>query len=134
MDIRPLNPLTFKKSDPKPGWIGVDLDGTLTVYRGWHGPAHIGEPVAKMVAFVRHLLKAGWEVRVVTARAGLGVGEYMAFKPVFDDWCRTHLGQYLKCTDRKDFKMFLLYDDRAVQVETNTGESYGPYKTTLHAD
>ena len=26
-------------------WIGVDLDGTLAEWDGWHGHQHVGEPI-----------------------------------------------------------------------------------------
>lgn len=35
------------------GWIGVDLDGTLAVYKGWNGPEHIGEPIPIMIDRVK---------------------------------------------------------------------------------
>ena len=36
-------------------------------------------------------------------------------------WCGEHLGASLPITATKDFHMYQLYDDRCVQVETNTG-------------
>ena len=98
------------------GWIGVDLDGTLAEYGGWQGPDHVGNPVPAMAFRVRKWLADGRDVRIVTARAG--VPEQVA---VVEEWTERHFGQRLVVTDRKDFGMIELWDDRAVQVEPNTG-------------
>jgi len=98
------------------GWIGVDLDGTLAYYDGWKSSSHIGDPIPRMAERVRKWLAKGQEVRIVTARAG--APELIA--PV-QAWCLKHFGIELPVTDRKDFGMIALYDDRAVQVEYNTG-------------
>lgn len=98
-------------------WIGVDLDGTLAHYTGWKGADHIGEPIPKMAARVREWLKQGIEVRIMTARAA---------KPeqaiVVVEWTKKHFGVALVVTNVKDFAMWMLWDDRAVAVEKNTGE------------
>jgi len=36
-------------------------------------------------------------------------------------WCKLHIGQVLPLTCTKDYGMIELWDDRAVQVEMNTG-------------
>jgi hypothetical protein len=99
------------------GWIGVDLDGTLAEYHGWDG-GRIGAPVPKMQARVKQWLSEGLDVRIVTARANNGPEAVAAVR----FWCEEHLGQALFVTDRKDFTMVELWDDRAVQVIPNTGE------------
>jgi hypothetical protein len=76
-----------------------------------------------MVKRVRDWLDEGREVRIVTARVGPGVslpdkGEQ---RKLIQDWCVKNLGKKLPVTASKDFEMIVLYDDRAVQVETNTG-------------
>jgi hypothetical protein len=98
------------------GWIGVDLDGTLAVYDGWHGIEHIGEPIAPVVEYVKELLDAGIEVRIFTARM-----QEVGAVPWINAWCTEHLGQPLTVTDKKDFSMVGMIDDRATQVEPNTG-------------
>jgi hypothetical protein len=40
-------------------------------------------------------------------------------------WCGVHLGTILDVTCTKDFNMVELWDDRCVQVMTNTGERVG---------
>lgn len=102
----------------KRGWIGVDLDGTLAVYDGWIGFQHIGAPIPYMVCFVRSLLDQGKTVKIFTARAD---GPHEPIKA----WCREHLGVELEITNVKDRWMELLYDDRAIAVQKNTGRMAG---------
>ena len=112
------------------GWIGVDLDGTLAKYDKWLGPERIGEPIGPMVARVKTWLSQGKEVRIFTARmAGhglpkLGGGVEDIISPI-EAWCLEHIGQVLPVTNVKDFGMIELWDDRAVQVEMNTGRRIG---------
>lgn len=103
-------------SDPSQGWIGVDLDGTLAQYYGWKGNGVIGPPVPLMLERVKEWLALGMVVKIVTARAGNITDEAAIFH-----WCEEHLGQPLPVTDRKDFGMIVLWDDRCVAVEQNTG-------------
>lgn len=130
------------------GWIGVDLDGTLAQYDGWKGCSHIGEPIPAMLARVKEWLANGVDVRIFTARIHhvelrtiqeLAAGEFWEIRkegspnwgelsdmraevlaPI-NAWCEKHLGQKLPVTSMKDFAMVELWDDRAVQVQINTG-------------
>lgn len=101
------------------GWIGVDLDGTLAVYRGWNG-GEIGEPVPAMVERVKRWLAEGQDVRIFTARVGV-CGEYSdeslrtanedfarEQETLIGDWCERHLGVRLKVTAVKDFTLLEL--------------------------
>jgi hypothetical protein len=99
------------------GWIAVDLDGTLAEYGGWKGADHIGEPIPAMAFRVRKWIADGKDVRIFTARAG--VPEQV---PPIQAWCEQHFGVALPVTATKDFAMVELWDDRAVQVEMNTGK------------
>lgn len=56
----------WKKNMALGGWIGVDLDGTLAEYTGWHGPGHIGPPIPKMLDRVKNWLAEGVDVRIFT--------------------------------------------------------------------
>ena len=98
------------------GWIGVDLDGTLAEYGGWIGPDHIGKPIPLMLSRVKKWLSEGREVRIFTARASIP----SQVEPIAN-WCIEHLGVALPVTNVKDFGMIELWDDRAIQVEANTG-------------
>lgn len=106
------------------GWIGVDFDATLCIYNGWKGDFTFGQPVPKMVERVKQWLDAGFIVKIMTARASeadeAGRKEIIA---AIESWCLTHIGVKLEVTNKKDFKMIQLWDDRAMQVIPNTGES-----------
>lgn len=105
------------------GWIAVDLDGTLAVYDGWVDAEHIGEPVPMMLFRVRKWLADGKDVRIFTARVS-GTRETITIErsvKVIQDWTEFHLGARLPVTATKDFGMIELWDDRAVQIESNTG-------------
>jgi len=104
------------------GWIGVDLDGTLAEYHGWSGPNHIGPPVPAMVERVKRWLADGREVRIFTARIAEG-NPYV--RDAIEEWCQEHIGTRLPVTATKDLHMVELWDDRAVQVEANTGRPVG---------
>jgi hypothetical protein len=105
------------------GWIGCDLDRTLAHYDTWRGAAHIGEPIAPMVARVKRWLAEGREVRILTARVARTHQheERVAAIDAIGDWCERHLGQRLRVTSEKDGHMLELWDDRAVRVEPNVG-------------
>lgn len=105
-----------------PGWIGVDLDGTLAHYDGFKGPTVIGAPIPKMVARVRKWLAEDREVRVFTARVARPEPERTVIAVAIRAWCLEHLGVALQVTCTKDYSMIELWDDRAVQVVPNTGE------------
>lgn len=111
------------------GWIGVDLDGTLAHYDGWIAPDHIGDPIPNMVNRVKQWLADGHEVKIFTARvshdspqreieAGLA-------RIAVQEWCHEVFGFVLPITCEKDYGMIELWDDRAVQVELNTGHPVG---------
>lgn len=100
------------------GWIGVDLDGTLAHYDGWKGIDHVGAPVPAMLARVKAWLAAGHTVKIFTARVCREAEEVTAH---IHTWCETHGLPALEVTNVKDFGMIELWDDRAVQVEPNTG-------------
>lgn len=102
-----------------PGWIGVDLDGTLAEFNG--DMSYIGEPVMPMLNRVKSWIAGGREVRIFTARAGDEAScEQIRL------WLKKVGMPELAITDRKDFAMISLWDDRAVQVIRNTGEIIMP--------
>lgn len=117
------------------GWIGVDLDGTLAMYDHWRGVDHIGEPIKPMVDRVKAWLADGKRVKIFTARVwqqGMYAdGKLIDAVTPIEIWCKTHIGQVLEVTNVKDFGMIALWDDRAVQVITNTGEPIAHCMSTL---
>lgn len=109
------------------GWIGVDLDGTLATHDGRQSK-RIGTPITAMVKRVKIWLKEGREVRIVTARAARSsfhIFPYRAEKTQIEQWCLKHIGQVLQIQAHKDYSMIELWDDRAVQVQMNTGKQVG---------
>jgi hypothetical protein len=115
-------------SNNNSGWIGVDLDGTLAHYDGCVGVDNIGEPIKPMVDRVKKWLREGKTVKIFTARMHghrapiLGSMQFEDALTPIQEWCKKHLGCVLEVTNVKDFGMVELWDDRAVQVRTNTGE------------
>ena len=107
-------------------WIAVDLDGTLSEYHGWVDCDSIGAPIPAMVARVKRWLSEGREVRIFTARyADTNDRDRVRFVTTLSEWTFKHIGQVLPVTGTKDCDMIELWDDRAVQVETNTGRMLG---------
>lgn len=115
------------------GWVGVDLDGTLAEYHGWHRDGAIDVPVPAMMARVRQWIAEGVDVRIMTARVAYqpdsrkDAAEHQAWqRSVINAWLKQHLGRLLPLTATKDYGMIALYDDRAVAVEHNTGRLLSP--------
>ena len=104
-------------------WIGFDLDGTLASFESWQGPEHIGAPIQPIVDIAKQYLSCGVTVKILTARVCSQASEEereLATNAI-KAWCKEHLGQELEVTSEKDFYMTECYDDRAIQVEYNTG-------------
>jgi hypothetical protein len=83
-----------------------------------------------MVQRVRQFLREGWDVRIFTARVYQdGTPESAAAaalaREAIEVWCERHVGRRLPVTNLKDTRMVELWDDRAVQVEPNTGRILG---------
>ena len=103
------------------GWIGVDLDGTLAEYDARRGMEHIGRIVVPMLERVQAWVAAGIEVRIFTARATDRV-----LKQLIKPWLREHNLPDFVVTNQKDRFLLQLWDDRAIQVEMNTGRVLTP--------
>ena len=104
----------------KDSWIGVDLDGTLAVYNGNQQYPEIGDPINVMVQRVWTWLSVGIDVRIFTARVSDPETAEVERERI-DNWCMKVFNRKLPVTCCKDFKMDVLYDDRAIRVEKNTG-------------
>lgn len=102
------------------GWIGFDMDGVLAHDSGgaWGPP---GAPIPDMVSLLKAYLAEGFEVRVFTARVSQVADLVPEVVRDIEAWCVVHVGRVLPITCQKDPSMWVLYDDRAVQVEKNTG-------------
>jgi hypothetical protein len=110
------------------GWIGVDLDGTLAHDTGWHGPDQIGPPIPEMLERVRSWLREGQRVKIFTARATIPQQI-----PPIREWLRKNGLPELEVTNVKDFDMIECWDDRAVEVVTNTGRPANPLRRLVQA-
>lgn len=103
------------------GWIGVDFDGTLCEYHGWKANGErLGKPIPLMVNRVKKWIKEGKCVKIMTARA-----EDKKEVAKIEKWCYTYIGVKLEVTNKKDYSMIELWDDRAIRVEFNTGKIIG---------
>lgn len=113
------------------GWVGCDLDGSLAHYvKGDYkklGAIHIGSPIPKHVERIKAHIARGDRVKILTARVA-GPDNFLLLQEIrsaITEWCIEHLGVALEITCVKDGYMTILYDDRAVAIETNTGEIKG---------
>ncbi len=109
-------------------WYGFDLDGTLAIHESknfQHGV--IGDPIPRMVNRLKSFIRDGeFEVKIFTARAWSDGSRQREREreinvSAIKAWCVLHIGTELEITCTKDIAMRGLYDDRAFQVELNTG-------------
>lgn len=102
--------------------IAVDLDGVLAEYTGWKGATVFGEPLPGAQQFIKHLLDAGFDVVVHTARVRDAEDRNWAY-------IRNRLGAWLESNgfdhrtriwDELGKPIAVAYvDDRAVAVKSN---------------
>ncbi len=97
-------------------WVGVDLDGTLAVWDNRSSLDRIGPPIPSMLSYVQSMKNNGVRVKIFTARAG----DFDQI-PKIEKWLAKNGLAGLEITNVKDYYMERLYDDRAIQVEQNTG-------------
>ena len=109
-------------------WIAVDFDGTLATF-GCNWPEDYratGQPIPTMVERVKQWIADGEDVRIFTARMDCYHPLYGQLDPEqvltpLREWMIKHIGVMLPVTNVKDYWCKALYDDRAVQVEKDTG-------------
>ncbi len=127
-------------------WIGIDLDGTLAIHPPGDGEK-IGAPVFVMVERMVRLLRADFRIKIMTARVAPPI-EHTELLQTYADiqqwWHKAlqqfltdskaseeerldlmHRANFISITHSKDLGMLALYDDRAIQVEENTGQILG---------
>ena len=113
------------------------LDGTLSKSVEAQNGEEIGAPIHPMVQLVKQWLARGEDVRIFTARVNPNHGQVNASRArrAIEAWCKRHLGQVLPITYEKDWDMGLLFDDRARQVERDTGQVFGGHsREVVHRD
>ncbi len=94
----------------------MDLDGTLAYFDRMSSYDKVGEPVPAMLALVKKMINNGVRVKIFTARV-----EDPEQLPIIRKWLKDNNLPELEITNIKDFNMRMLYDDRCIQVERNTG-------------
>jgi hypothetical protein len=104
-------------------WTAFDLDGTIAEYTTFIDPTHIGKLIeGEATNELRRLLSEGKKVKIFTARASDADPKVRhAILEAIAEWTLANFGQSLPVTCIKDYGMIRLYDDRAIQVEKNTG-------------
>ncbi len=122
------------KSHEDKRWTGFDFDGTLVFEEPeWRGFEHIGEPIKPIVDKLKGYLKQGRIVKIVTARVSQDneYDNYIARRNIYH-WLLMYVHDdsmanfpHIEIVSGKDMYMDKLYDNRAVQVETNTGRIIG---------
>lgn len=126
-------------------WIGVDFDGTLAFHDPDKALIPLGAPIMPMVNMVKKWHNNGVLVKIVTARVSVlepinwqldtdfnlmkayeaatqkRLEDAHLHRKLIERWSKEHLGFITPVTAQKDFAMLELWDDRAIQVEHNTG-------------
>lgn len=101
--------------------VACDLDGTLAIYKGERDHMFIGEPIKCMVDAIKVIRECNGEVWIFTARLSDPQTHDVA-KKVIEDWLKKHDIQVdgITCVKQKFFSE--IWDDRAIQIITNTGK------------
>lgn len=110
--------------------IAVDFDGTLAQYEGYKGVGVYGEPVLSMLERVRRWVAEGREVVIFTARVAPRIeddgrqdwSDSKAERYLIQQWLIKHKLPRLEVTCIKHKRIKEFWDDRAVSIETNTGQ------------
>jgi len=114
-----LTPVQSAKEKDQPH-VAVDLDKTLAEMKGSFKPGVIGKPIPEMVDRVKKMVADGEDVRIFTAR--VADDPKGTERAAIEAWLHRNIGQTLPITDRKTAQTKLILDDRARQVEPNTGK------------
>jgi len=101
-------------------YYGVDLDGTLAEYDGWKQDRSIGKAIPLMLNKVKQWISEGINIVIFTARA-----DDPENVPAILEWLDDNGLSGLEITNIKTPEMSRFYDDRAIQVEKNTGRIIG---------
>jgi hypothetical protein len=107
------------------GWFGFDLDSTIAFYETW-GDGSIGAPIRPMIRRMKHYLRTGRKIAIVTARVHPSKSlEALEQRHKVRDFLNAQFGKDasdtidIRCD--KDPHMIALFDDRAEQVIPNKG-------------
>ena len=97
-----------------------DLDGTLARDNVSGYPDKIGPPVQRMLNLAKRYKQQGKRVVIFTARAS-----YPDEIPKIKAWARKHGLGDVPVTNKKTPDAKVIFDDKAVSVEANTGKITG---------
>jgi hypothetical protein len=105
-------------------WWGFDVDKTTFVDHGGKGGA-IGEPIKGMIRRIKHFLRTGRKVCIVTARVHPSEPDreeqVLTVSRALDAVLGPEMASKIDIRCDKDRHMIDLYDDRAKQVIPNKG-------------
>jgi hypothetical protein len=127
------------KTQGPQGWIAVDWDGTAVEYHGWTKWNEFGRDIPAMTERIKGWLAEGKDVRIFTARMPLPQDEMVEqtcyktgekfngvmMKKAIADHCEAIYGHRLRVQCYKDLHTIEIWDDRAVGVVANTGQTLG---------
>lgn len=109
----------YLKKKGRTPWIGIDLDGTLSILlkNGQSGPPNykIGDPIEPMISIIRKLIEEQWTVKIFTARPEHNWSNIRRWL------MHTASIPILEITNKKDGSCFCYFDDMAVRIERNKG-------------
>ena len=98
------------------GWNARKISEIARGRRHWRPNLSYGETSKEMA-------RKGQDVRIFTSRVNPYHRRIEALRArrTIEAWSKRHLGRVLPVTHEKDWDMVLLFDDKARQVERNTG-------------
>ncbi len=105
------------------GCIACDFDKTLAFHV--NGQQALGNPIPKMLRRIKQHLVDGEDVEIFSARA-----DNPKSIEEIEDWTEKHLGVRLNVGNIKKPNFYKFYDDKAVEVEPNTGRLRGERAVT----
>jgi len=114
-------------------WVGYDWDGVLVqdIPGGKYNPRASGEPIPATWRRLEEDMRNGNRIKIFTARAA-SIHHHTVFDGTAEEYlacvvshiqeiCVEQVGVELEITAEKDYLMKYFYDDRAIQMERNTG-------------
>lgn len=105
-------------------WWGFDLDATIAFYETW-GDGSIGAHIVPMIRRMKHYIRTGRKVSIVSARVHRSEPDWQAqeelIRQFLDQALSIAMANTVDIRCDKDRHMIALYDDRAEQVIPNKG-------------
>ncbi len=106
-------------------WWGFDIDKTAFTDEGGTRGGVIGEPIMPIIRRIKHFLRTGRKVNIVTARVHPSEPDreeqVLTVSRALDAVLGPEMASKIGIRSDKDRHMIALYDDRAEQVIPNKG-------------